>query len=111
MHDYANLGGSLQMRALPGNGKWWMDADEDTGIRKRGMDKGERREKKGKRQKKIGEREEIKHWGSGTRVVYFFFKENIKSEDLRPVPKQLEDQLSWNGGLSTQLGPEVMVQS
>ena len=61
------------MRALPGNGKWWMDADEDTGTRRRGMDKGEWREKKEKRQKKIGEREEIKHWIWNSCCVFFFF--------------------------------------
>ena len=31
MHEYAKLGGNLQMRALPGNGEWWMDANEDMG--------------------------------------------------------------------------------
>lgn len=31
MHEYANLGGNLLMRALPGNGEWWMDANEHMG--------------------------------------------------------------------------------
>lgn len=85
----------------------WGHRDNEKRYGQGGKEREEREETE-----KTGEREEIKHWGSGTCVVHFFKKKkHVKSEDLRPVPKQLEDQLSWNGGLSTQLGPEVMVQS
>lgn len=61
------------MRALPGNGKWWMDAHEDTAIMRRGMDKGERREKKGKRQKKQGRGKRL-NTGDLELVLFIFLK-------------------------------------
>lgn len=70
MHEYANLGRNLLVRPLPGNGEWWMDANEDMGN---GEEVRTSRKSKRKERKNRGGGKRL-NVASRTHVVFFFFQ-------------------------------------
>lgn len=69
------------MRALPGNGEWWMDANEHMGN---GKEEWTSRKSKREKTENRGGKANV---ASRTHVVCFFFFFKLNSEDVRVSSK------------------------